>query len=150
MKKKLVGLAIVVVIIVVVIKSIPNEKKRLANDIKSLAKAVEKEDKNSVLEYLDNNYKDKNGLTRENLIKTIDDFFNEVDSINISISGMKIKIDSINSTKSIFATCSLGLKVFAKYGTDKVIVFGSIIHPASVRGYFKKSSEVYKLYSAEY
>lgn len=150
MKKEIIILATIIVITGLVIKSIPNEKKRLANDIKLLKKAVEKEDKIGTLLYLDSAYKDKRGVNYENLTATIDDFFKDFDAIKISMNNIKIKIDSITSAKTTFATCSLGLKVFAQYGTDKVIVFGSVIHPTSVRAYFKKNTFRYKLYSAEY
>jgi len=150
MKKVIITLSLIIIIAGLVIKLIPSENKRLANDIKLLKKAVEKEDKLATLLYLDSAYQDKNGLDYENLTATIDDFFKDFDAVKISMNNIKIRIDSITIAKTIFATCSLGLKVFAKYGTDKVIVFGSVIHPTPVRAYFKKNTNHYKLYSAEY
>jgi len=126
-----------------------NEKNRLAVDINRLKNAVERENKTQVLIYLDETYHDQNDMTYQELINTIDDLFEAGDSIKILLSGMKIKIDS-TTNNNIFASCSLGIKVFAKYEGENTILFGGIIKPASARGYFKKSGSHYRLYSAEY
>jgi len=149
LKKQIVILVVAIVSIFLIIKFIPDEKKRLANDIRILKKAVENEDRNGVLKYLDTQYKDRNNLTCEELKEIIKNFFKEVDSIKVTIADLKIKIDSVNTAKTVFASCSLGLRVFAKYERERVLVFGSI-KPASVRAWFKKGEANYKLYYAEY
>jgi hypothetical protein len=152
MKRKKLLLCIVIAIIaaVIFIKLLPNEKDRVANDIKALKKAVEEKNKVNVLNYVEINYKDKYNTNYEELTNAIDDFFSQVDSIKVLMSGMKVSIDSTNKNNEIFAGCSLGLKVFANYEGYKGIVFGGLIKPASVHAYFKKSNNHYKIYSAEY
>ncbi len=139
----------VIIFIFITIKILPNEKKNLIRDINKLKNAVEKEDVNAILDYIDKNYFDKQHLDFEGLHSTINEFFSATDSINIMMSGLKVWIDSvINNT--IYAHCSLGLRVIAKYENEKVLVFGGVIQPASVKGYLRKQRENYKLYSAEY
>ena len=125
------------------------EKNRLAADIKQLKKAVEKENRAQTLTYIDGTFRDRNNMTYQELINTIDELFKDGDSIKILLSDMKISIDS-TTNNNIFASCSLGIRVFAKYEGENTIVFGGVIKPAPARGYFKKSSNHYRLYSAEY
>jgi len=151
MKKKIILILIAIIIVIFVLKSlILSEEDRVKKDINSLKNSVEKEDKMGVLKYINGGYLDKNNITYEELITTMDELFEQADSIKILMSRMKIRIDSVNKVETIFASCSLGLKVFAKYEGEKVMVFGSIIKPRSARAYFKKSGEHYKIYSAEY
>ncbi|MEO0138102.1 MAG: hypothetical protein ABIL40_07875 [candidate division WOR-3 bacterium] len=140
---------LVIFILFVIIKLLPNEKKNLIRDINALKNAVEKEEAGTILNYLDKEYLDKNQLDFEGLKSTISEFLNVADSINIMMSGLKIWIDS-NSNNTIYAHCSLGLRVIAKYENEKVLVFGGVIQPASVKGYFRKQRDNYKIYSAEY
>ncbi len=146
---------IVIIIIVIVfvifftIKIWPNEKKNLIRDINNFKNAVEKEDIKTALNYIDKDYFDKHHLDFKGLNSTINEFFGAADSINIMMSGLKVWIDSI-SNKTIYAHCSLGLRVIAKYENEKVLVFGGVIQPTSVKGYFRKQRENYKIYSADY
>ena len=151
MKKKIVIVVIAIAVIFVIVKIvIPNEKKLLARDIKSLKNAVEKEDKISILRYIDEDYNDSYNATSQKFVNVIDGFFTQVESIKIIMSGMKIWIDSTDSEKTIFASCSLGLRIFAQYEGEKVLVFGGVIKPEPVRAYFKKSDGYYKINHAEY
>lgn len=151
MKAKIVIFVIVIIAIFVIIKLIiPGEKDLVARDIRSLKNAVEKEDKNGVFKYLDENYEDRNHMTYEQLVNAIDDFFSHADSIKIFMSGIKVWIDSIDSEKNIFASCSLRLKILAHYEGEKTLVFGGVFKPAPVRASFKKSGEHYRLYYAAY
>jgi hypothetical protein len=115
----------------------------------SLRNAVEKENKIEMLKYLDRSYEDMYGMIYEEFVTTVDNFFEQFDTIKVSMSGLEINIDSTKANV-IFASCSLGLKVFAKYEGDKVIVFGGVIKPSPVRAFLKKSNKHYKIYRAEY
>lgn len=151
MKKKIILIVIAIVIAIFILKTlIPNEKDCVKKSIESLKSAVEKEDKIETLKYIDETYKDRNNMTYEQLIMIIDNLSAQVDSIKISISSLKINIDSTDAQNTIFASCSLGLKIFARQAGDRVLVFGGIIKPAPVRAYFKKYEDHYKVYSAEY
>ena len=154
MKKKIIFIIIgVVVITIALIILLPTEKKRLKNDIKAFSDAVEKENKAEALKYIDVSYLDRRKTTYEMFANNMDNIFNQFDSMNVIISGLKIEIDSIDDNKTIYASCSLGLKIFAKYEGDRALVFGGIIRPESVKAYFKKSDkkdEHYKVYHAEY
>jgi len=150
MKYRTAIVLMVIICAVIVVLVAPNEKKRLANDIRALKNAVEKENKTLTLAYIDNAYLDKKGLNYSGFTQIIDNLIRETDSISISMSGMKLKIDSVTSSKTIFASCSLGLRIFAKSGGDKVLIYGGVIQPAGVKGFFKKTSKNYRLYSAEY
>ncbi len=147
---KLIIGAVIAVIVFMIIILLPNERKLLLRDINSLKESVEKEDKIKVLRYISDDYLDGHGVDFKGLTSIIDEFFKNADSINILMSGLKVKIDSINRHKTIFAQCSLGLRVIAKYEEEKILVFGGVIQPGSVFGYFKKKDGVYKLYSARY
>lgn len=148
--KKITLIIIGVVIGIIIVKLIPNEKDRLKRNIYSLRDAVEREEKTVVLQYIDEAYLDPYNTAYEELITSIDDFFRAFDSIRVVMSGLKVKIDSTDAQKTVFASCSLGLRVFARYEGERVLVFGGIIKPDPIRAYFKKSEEHYRIYAAEY
>ncbi len=148
--KKITLIIIGVVIAIIIVKLIPNEKDRLKRNIYSLRDAVEREEKTVVLQYIDEAYLDPYNTAYEELITSIDDFFRAFDSIRVVMSGLKVKIDSTDAQKTVFASCSLGLRVFARYEGERVLVFGGIIKPDPIRAYFKKSEEHYRIYAAEY
>lgn len=151
MKKKIIFIIIgVVVITIALIILLPTEKKRLKNDIKAFSDAVEKENKAEALKYIDVSYLDRRKMTYEMFANSMDNIFNQFDSINVIISGLKIEIDSIDDNKTIYASCSLGLKIFAKYEGDRALVYGGPVKPASVKALFKKSNKNYKVYCVEY
>lgn len=151
MKKKIILIVTAIIIAIFIIKTfIPTEKDCVKKSIESLKNAVEKKNKIETLKYIDETYKDKNNMTSEQLINIIDEFSAQCDSIKISISNLKINIDSTGAQNTIFASCSLGLKIFARQAGDRILVFGGIIKPAPVRAYFKKCGDHYKVYYAEY
>jgi hypothetical protein len=49
-----------------------------------------------------------------------------------------------------FASCSLGLRVLARYEGERVLVFGGVVHPTPVRAFFRKAGKNYILYHAIY
>ncbi|UCG91917.1 MAG: hypothetical protein JSV97_12780 [candidate division WOR-3 bacterium] len=148
--KKIALIIIGVVIVIMIMRLMPSEKDRLKRNIYSLRDAVEREEKTLVLQYIDEAYLDRYNTVYEELIVSIDDFFKAFDSIRVVMSGLNVKIDSTDAQKTIFASCSLGLKVFARYEGERALVFGGIIKPDPVRAYFKKSGEHYRIYAAEY
>jgi uncharacterized membrane protein YvbJ len=150
MKKIIIIVAIVIVTSIIITVFLPNEKKLVARDIRSLKNAVEKEDRIGILEYLDESYMDKHSIAYEQLVSAIDEFFAQVDSIQIFMSGMKISIDSVDDDNNTYASCSLGLRVLANLEGEKSIVFGGIFQPEPVRASFKKRDKHYRIYYAEY
>ncbi len=154
MKKKLLIIAIVIVIaLYIMIKSMPNEEARIKQDINAFAAAVEQENKRDVLLYIDEMYIDNHGMDYEVFVNDLANLFNTADSIRVKITGLKINIDSTNAQNVIFASCSLGLKIFARYQGDRVLIFGGLVRPNPVRALFKKTAESgnhYKIYTAEY
>ena len=150
MKKIIIVIAIIIVVLVIIKVFLPNEKKLVARDIMSLKKAVEREDKTGILEYLDDSYRDKHNITYEQMVNAIDEFFLQVDSIQIFMSGMKISIDSIDDQNNRYASCSLELKILATIEGEKVLVYGGVFKPEPVRALFKKSDKHYRIYYAEY
>ena len=150
MKKIIIIIAIIIAMFVIIKVFLPNEKKLVARDITSLKNAVEREDKMSIFEYLDDSYMDKHNITYEQMVNAIDEFFLQVDSIQIFMSGMKVWIDSTDSGNCIFASCSLGLKVLANLEGEKVFAFGGVLKPSPVRAWFKKTDKHYRIYYAEY
>jgi uncharacterized membrane protein YvbJ len=155
MKKKLVILIVVVIVIAlyIIVKCLPNEQARVKQDIKAFAKAVEQENKRDVLSYIDEMYIDNHGVDYEVFVNNLAHFFNTADSIRVKITGLEINIDSTDAQNIIFASCSLGLKIFARYQGDRVLIFGGLVKPNPVRAFFKKPDEInnrYKVYTAEY
>jgi hypothetical protein len=150
MKKNAVIVVIVVIItVIILLKCAPNEKKNVVRDLKALAKNVEQENKPGVLGYFDPGYADPSGMNYENLSSLLDNLFKEADSIHVALSEFKVFIDSSRGP-SVFARCSLAVRVWANYGPDKVLLFGGVIKPAPVLARLKRSGETYRVYSAAY
>jgi len=148
---KKIGLVVVIIIIVVIIWRIyPTEERKLKRDIKALAKAFEAENTDEVAEYLDGAYTDLNGMNYDEISYAIEQFFTQVESITVQLSGLKPSIDSTSEMDEIFASCSLGLRVLARFEGERVLAFGGIVHPASVRAFFRKSDGIYRVYYAQY
>jgi uncharacterized membrane protein YvbJ len=151
MKKKLILIAIIIFIAAyIIVKCLPNEQARVKQDINAFAKAVEQENKTVVLLYIDETYTDNHGMDYEVFVNNLAHLFNTADSIRVKITGLEINIDSIDAQNIIFASCSLGLKVFARYEGERTLVFGGFVKPNPVRAFFKKRGDHYKVYSAEY
>ena len=148
--KKIIFAIAVVVLVVIVWQLIPTEKRKLKRDILMLKKAVENENTHQVVESIDPAYIDLSGRTHEEITQLIVQFFAEVDSIRVQMSGLKLSIDSTNKDGVICASCSLGLRVLARYEGERVLAFGGVVRPGSVHAFFKKSAAVYRLYHAEY
>ena len=89
-------------------------------------------------------------MVRTELVETINQFFAQVDSIRVQMSGMKLSIDSTDKDNTIFASCSIGLRVIARFEGDRVLAFGGIVKPGPVKAYFKKYDQHYMVYKAEY
>ncbi len=148
--KKIVLLIGIPLIVIVAIRNIfPTEKERVKRDINALRRAFEKEHASEALMYIDSSYSDQNNMTYEVLANTMHDLLLEIDSCKVVISGLTVTIDSI-AHATTYASCSLGLKVLGRYERERVIVFGGIVKPASVRAYLKKSDKHYAVYSAQY
>lgn len=141
--------AAVLALAAAIIYALPSEKKRLVRDIKRLGKAVEEERRADVLAGVDTGYADAQGAQFEGLASALDELFGNADSIRVTLARMKPVIDSTRSG-TIYAHCSLGLRVTAHYAGDPVIVYGSIVQPTPVVGYFRRRGCDYRLYSAEY
>jgi len=142
-------IAVLIILVFIIVRLLPNEKRNLIRDINDLKDAVENENINKTLDYFDKDYLDQHSLNFNDFYSMVEEFFKSADSINIMMSGLRVWIDSTRNN-TIFAHCSLGLRVVARYENEKVLVFGGVIQPASVKGYFKKVKNFYRIYSAEY
>lgn len=149
MKKIYVAMAIIVLLIIVW-KLIPTEKRKLEKDILNLRKAFESENAQQVVQYIDSAYLDLSGRTHEEITQLIAQFFSEVDSIRVQMSGLKLSIDSTDEDDITFASCSLGIRVLARYEGERVLAFGGIVKPSPVKACFRKSDQHYRVYKAEY
>ena len=151
MKKRIFLIALTIILCVAVIKLWPaSEEERVKNDIEALKEAVEKKDTTLIFSYIDNSYMDKDFTNVEELETGINDFFAAFDSISILMGNIKVHIDSVDEQQIAYATCSFGLKVFAEYEGDKVILYGGIVKPAPAQVYLKKAEGHYKIYHAVY
>ena len=150
MKKKLLIVPVIIIIFIIVWLFYPTEERRMKNDIKNLKNAVENKSIAIVGTYLDIQYRDNNDLTREQLIETMGRFFAQVDSVNVQMKGLKVWIDSTAADNTIFGRCSLGVRVLARYEGERVLAFGGVIKPSTVRAWLKKTAGNYRVYSAEY
>ncbi|MDH4212139.1 MAG: hypothetical protein OEV79_11905 [candidate division WOR-3 bacterium] len=150
MNRKLLLGVLVLIVVVLVWLLYPTEERRLRNDIKALRKAVENESVETVSAYLDVQYQDNNNMTREGLIDAVGRFFAEVDSITVQMKGLKASIDSTTADNVIFASCSLGVRVLARYEGERVLAFGGIVKPSTVQARFRKTDGKYRVYYAEY
>ncbi len=151
MKKRIFLIALTVILCVAVIELWPaSEEERVRNDIEALKEAVEKKDTTLIFSYIDGSYSDKDLGSFEEVEKGINDFLVAFDSLSILMSDIKINIDSVDDQQTAYATCSLGLKVFAEYEGDKVILYGGIVKPAPVQVYLKKAQGHYTIYHAAY
>jgi hypothetical protein len=148
--KKIFVVVGIIVMIIVIWQVYPTEEKRLRRDISALRKAFEIEDTAGVAGYIDTSYQELGGLSYDEILETIAQFFAQVDSIKVQISGLQLSIDSVTEENTVFASCSLGLRVTARYEGERMLAFGGIIKPSPVKGYFRKSAQYYTVYRAEY
>ncbi|HEX7320401.1 MAG TPA: hypothetical protein VF399_08610 [bacterium] len=150
MKKYLTLALALIIAVVLIILLMPNEKKKLTRDIRALEQAVEHKNKTLAFNYISASYDDPKGLNYDGLMQIIENMFSYSSSIEINLSNLKPSIDSTGPSRVIFASCSLGLRVFAVVDSQKVLLYGGVIQPSPVRAYFKKITGKYELYSAEY
>lgn len=129
---------------------LPTEKGRFKRDVKSFQRAVEQENTSESLRYIFAGYRDGNGMDYLAFTGIIETLAHEFDSVNVAISGLKVSIDSTDDQGIIYASCSLGLKLFARYQGERTLLYGGIVRPASVRAWFKKIAERYQVYDATY
>jgi hypothetical protein len=148
--KRILLIFTIVVFVILVWQLYPTEKKRLRHDINTLRKTFESKNVTEVMDYIDPSYQDLSGLKCDELARAIEQFFMQVDSIRVQMSGMKLSIDSIAEENIVFASCSLGIKVLARYEGERVLAFGGIVHPSSVWAWFRKSDGKYRVYYARY
>ena len=148
--KKILPVLTVIAVMVAIWQLYPTEKRKLRRDIARLERAVEAENADEIVNYIHPSYQDSSGMTYDEMLRVITEFFSQVDSINIQMSGLKLSIDSLDKDHATLASCSLGLRVLARYEGERVLVFGGIVHPASVRAFFKKAGNNYILYHAIY
>lgn len=140
----------VLVIAVIVWRLYPTETRRLQSEIRSLRRAVEREATGEVMARIDPAYEDAHGLTRDGIAAIIEQFFAGVDSVSVQMSGLEVSIDSVGRGRTIFASCSLGVRVLARFEGERVLAFGGIVRPGTVRAWFRKNGPGYLLYRAEY
>ena len=115
MKKKFLIVPLLIIIVIIIWLFYPTEERRLKRDIMQLKKAVEGESIEEISTYIDDHYCDDNELRRDDLIDAIGRFFAEVESISVQIKGLKVMIDSTADDNTVFASCSLGVRVLAMY-----------------------------------
>ena len=149
MKKFLLIIPIIIILILIWLLY-PTEERKMKNDIMELKRAVENESVENITKYIDPQYLDAAGMTHDEITELMLQFLAQVDLIKVQMSGLKLNIDSTNKENIIFASCSLGLRVLARYEGERVLAYGGIVHPASVRGLFRKAGQSYRLYYAEY
>ncbi|UCF71489.1 MAG: hypothetical protein JSW49_04245 [candidate division WOR-3 bacterium] len=150
MKKVFWAVPLIVIMVVLFLIWFPTEERMLKSDIHSLRKAVESESVDRVMEYIDLQYLDDDNLTRDDITALIGQFFMEVDSIRVQIGRIELEIDSTSKDKTIFASCSLGVRVLARYEGERVLAYGGLVRPGTVRASFKKTGDKYKIYYAKY
>ena len=129
---------------------LPTEKGRFKQDIRAFKQAVEQENIPTALYYISPEYEDRKGMNFELFSQTIESITAEFNSLDVSISGLKVFIDSTDDQGTFFAHCSMGLKLFARYQGDRTLLYGGIVKPASVKAWFKKTAERYQVYDATY
>lgn len=153
MKKILIPAAVIIAILCVyfIIQAMTlSEEERAAKHIKALAAAVEQEQRDLILNYIDSTYLNHRSMNYTQFISMIDEFFVSLHSISVQIHNLEVTIDSVHADSAFFASCSLGLRVTARHEEDRVLVFGGLVKPTPVRTYLKKTDTYYKLYDAEY
>lgn len=149
MIKKILGIILLVIIIAFIVIRIPREEDRVKRDINAFRAAVENEDRPAVTHFISSEYTDNHRLSYEGIVNDIDYLFDQFDSITVAMTGLSVRIDSSTAT-AVFASCSLGLKVFARYRGDRVLLYGGAIKPAAVRACLKKENSRYTVYRAIY
>lgn len=128
----------------------PDEKNRVRNDIKDFKLAVEQKKSDEVLQYIAPDYSDPNGMTYDQFVDVINNMARQLDDIKITMKDLTIKIDSVAKNNTIFASCSLGLRITARHQEERVLLYGGLVKPMPVRAFFKKTKQTYQIYYAEY
>ena len=140
----------ILVMIIIIWRVYPTEEKRLRRDINTLKKAFENENAVVLAGHIDTSYQDAGGFSYSEIIETIEQFFAHMDSIRVQMNSLELSVDSVTDENIVFASCSLGLRVTARYEGERVLAFGGIIKPNPVKGYFRKSGQYYRIYKADY
>ena len=148
--KRILLVAGIIVMVIIIWKLYPTEEKRLRKDINTLRAMFENENTAEVARYIDTSYLDLSGLSYDDITTTIGQFFEQVDSIKVQMSSLKLSIDSVTEENVIYASCSLGLRVLARYEGERVLAFGGIVKPNPVKAFFRKSGQYYTIYKASY
>jgi len=138
-----------IIAIVIIVRSIPREEDRVKHDINTFKTAVEKEERQAVITFFDPGFTDNHAQTYEIIVNEVQNLFDQFDSITIAMTGMQVTIDS-SSAAGIFASCSLGLKVFARYRGERVLLYGGVVRPAAVKAFLKKTDSHYIVHKAIY
>ena len=140
----------VIVVAVVAWRFWPTEARKLRAEIRSLRRAVERESAPEVMARIDPAYADVHGLDRDGIAAVIEQFFAGVDSVSVQLSGLKVRVDSVGRDRTVFASCSLGVRVLARFEGERVLAFGGIVRPGTVRAWFRKAGPGYRIFRAEY
>jgi hypothetical protein len=148
-KKILIAALVAIIAVIIIVRSIPREEDRVKRDINAFKTAVENKERQAVIDFFDPGFTDNHTQTYEIVAHEVQNLFDQFDSISIAMTGLQVTIDS-SAAGIIFASCSLGLKVFARYGTDRVILYGGVIRPAAVRAFLRKTGSRYTVYKAIY
>ena len=152
MKKKIILITLFLLVFIVTMFFLlsPKEKSRIKREIISLKSAVEHKNADAALQYISTDYQDIHQNDYESFTYSIRRLIDDFDSIKIVMTGIKIKVDSVNSSNTVFAECSMGLKIFARYQGDRTLVYGGVIKPSPVKAFLKRSGETYQIYKAWY
>jgi len=146
MKKVLfytVGLLVVVIFTGVLInRFIKKEERRLKESIIALEKAIEEGDKNKVMRFVADEYKDEYGNDYASISQLAGELFREFDNIEVKIKEIKIKLMDYR------AITRIKLQVFGRYEDSKVILFGEALSPSSVVLYWQKQGDTWRVMSA--
>ncbi len=150
MIKKILGIILLAVIATfIILRLIPREEDRVKRDINAFKDSVEREDRALFIRFISPEFTDNHGSSSEAILGNIDNLFEQFDSISIVMTGLKVRIDS-STASTIFASCSLGLKVFARHQGDRVLLYGGVVKPAPVTAHLKKTTDRYTVYWAAY
>jgi len=131
-KKTIAFLFLLIVSPVLVYFLWPTDESRIKKLVRECAKAVEKEDIDTLMLKISFTYQDDYGLSYILLKKLIEDGFRRFSDMEVEYESLKVVVDKEN------ASAQFDVRVIASHGQERGYFMGDIKEPAHITLYLEK------------
>ena len=112
---------------------------RIERTLRAVAAAGEEVDTATFLSFFDATYSDYVHADRATFVERIEDSFERVDRLNVTIQGMDVSVDDDG------ASARFDLVVVAFRGEDRMVVVGTPFQPEVVRATLQRNGSAWKI-----